>query len=189
MTDWTLLVPSAAIGGTPAASKAGSAISPPPPAMASTNPASMPAPARASKTSGSRVIRPRYRFQKDQDVAFGIMDQSHGNRVAVILPCYNEAPAIASVVAGFRAALPQATIYVFDNASTDGTADVARGAGATVMHVAQRGKGNVVRRMFADVEADVYVMAEGDGTYDASAAPAMVARLLADGLDMVVGCR
>jgi glycosyltransferase involved in cell wall biosynthesis len=117
------------------------------------------------------------------------MDQSHGNRVAVILPCYNEAPAIASVVAGFRAALPQAAIYVFDNASTDGTAEVARGAGATVIRVAQRGKGNVVRRMFADVEADIYVMADGDGTYEAAAAPAMIARLLTDGLDMVVGCR
>jgi glycosyltransferase involved in cell wall biosynthesis len=117
------------------------------------------------------------------------MDQSHGNRVAVILPCYNEAPAIASVVAGFRAALPHATVYVFDNASTDRTADVARAAGATVMRVAQRGKGNVVRRMFADVEADIYVMADGDGTYDAGAAPTMIARLLADRLDMVVGCR
>jgi len=117
------------------------------------------------------------------------MDQSHGNRVAVILPCYNEAPAVASVVAAFRSALPDAAVYVFDNASTDRTAEVARAAGATVMGVAQRGKGNVVRRMFADVEADIYVMADGDGTYDAGAAPVMIARLLGDGLDMVVGCR
>src|SRR3569832_1836057 len=117
------------------------------------------------------------------------MDQSHGNRVAVILPCYNEAPAIASVGAGFRAALPQSAIYVFDNAPTDGTAEVARGSGATVIRVAQRGKGNVVRRMFADVEADIYVMADGDGTYEAAAAPAMIARLLTDGRDMVAGCR
>jgi len=117
------------------------------------------------------------------------MDQSRGNRVAVILPCYNEAPAIASVVAGFRAALPEAAIYVFDNASTDGTADVARQAGATVVLVKHRGKGNVVRRMFADVEADIYLMADGDGTYDPAAARAVIDRLLAEGLDMVVGCR
>jgi glycosyltransferase involved in cell wall biosynthesis len=117
------------------------------------------------------------------------MDQSHGNRVAVILPCYNEAPAIASVVAGFRVALPHAAIYVFDNASTDRTADVARTAGATVMRVAQRGKGNVVRRMFADVEADIYVMADGDATYDAAAAPGLVAKLVEEQLDMVVGAR
>src|SRR3569833_352763 len=165
MTPWTLFVPSAAIGGTPAASSAGNPISPPPPAIASTKPASIPAPAKASRTSGSRVIWPRYRFHKDQDVAFEIMDQSHGNRVAVILPCYNEAPAIASVVAGFRAALPDAAIYVFDNASTDATAEVARGAGATVMRVVERGKGNVVRRMFADVEADIYVLVVGVGSF------------------------
>lgn len=117
------------------------------------------------------------------------MDHYRGNRVAVIFPCYNEAPAIASVVAGFRAALPQAAIYVFDNASTDDTATVARAAGATVKLVRQRGKGNVVRRMFADVEADIYLMADGDGTYDAGAARQMIDRLIDDGLDMVVGCR
>jgi glycosyltransferase involved in cell wall biosynthesis len=117
------------------------------------------------------------------------MDQYRGNRVAVILPCYNEAPAIASVVAGFRAALPEAAIYVFDNASTDGTAEAARAAGATVMNVTHRGKGNVVRRMFADVEADIYLMADGDGTYDPRAARQMIDTLLDGGLDMVVGCR
>ena len=117
------------------------------------------------------------------------MDQYRGNSVAVILPCYNEAPAIASVVAGFRAALPEATIYVFDNDSSDGTAEVARTAGATVLTVKHRGKGNVVRRMFADVEADIYLMADGDGTYDPGAARAMIEALLAGGLDMVVGCR
>jgi glycosyltransferase involved in cell wall biosynthesis len=119
----------------------------------------------------------------------GNMDQYRGNRVAVILPCYNEAPAIASVVAAFRAALPAAAIYVFDNASSDDTAAVARAAGAMVMTVTERGKGNVVRRMFADVEADIYLMADGDGTYDAGAARKMIDRLLDDGLDVVVGTR
>src|SRR5690606_18918441 len=114
------------------------------------------------------------------------MELYRGNRVAVILPCYNEAPAIASVVAAFRAALPAVTVHVFDNGSSDDTAAVARAAGATVTHVAERGKGNVVRRMFADVEADIYVMADGDGTYDAGAMPAMIDRLLNDGLDVVV---
>ncbi len=112
-----------------------------------------------------------------------------GNRLAVILPCYNEAAAIASVVARFREALPGAAIHVFDNASSDDTAAVARAAGARVTLVRNRGKGNVVRRMFADVEADIYVMADGDGTYDTGAAPQLVDRLLDEGLDMVVGCR
>jgi len=112
-----------------------------------------------------------------------------GNSIAVILPCFNEAPAIAGVVAGFRAALPEATIHVFDNGSTDDTAAVARAAGAEVIPVANRGKGNVVRRMFADVEADIFVMADGDGTYDASAARRLVDRLIDDRLDMVVGTR
>ena len=112
-----------------------------------------------------------------------------GNRVAVIVPCYNEAAAIASVVASFRAALPEASIHVFDNASTDGTGDIARRAGADVTLVRHRGKGNVVRRMFADVDADLYVMADGDGTYDADAARGMVDALLDQRLDMVVGTR
>ena len=112
-----------------------------------------------------------------------------GNRVAVIVPCYNEAAAIASVVASFRAALPEASIHVFDHASTDGTGDIARRAGADVTLVRHRGKGNVVRRMFADVDADLYVMADGDGTYDADAARGMVDALLDQRLDMVVGTR
>lgn len=112
-----------------------------------------------------------------------------GNRVAVILPCFNEAVVIASVIEAFRAALPEADIYVFDNASTDGTGAVAIAAGATVRRVVQRGKGNVVRRMFADVEADIYVMADGDGTYDASQSQALVGKLIEEGLDMVVGTR
>lgn len=110
-------------------------------------------------------------------------------RVAVLLPCYNEEAAIAQTIAGFRQHLPQAAIYVFDNNSRDRTVEVARDAGAIVRSVRQQGKGNVVRRMFADVDADVYVMADGDMTYDASAAPAMVAKLWDEQLDMVVGTR
>ena len=110
-------------------------------------------------------------------------------RVAVLIPCRDEAAAVPGVVAGFRAALPGATVYVYDNASTDHTAAVALEAGAVVRHEGLPGKGNVVRRMFADVEADAYVLVDGDGTYDASAAPAML-RLLLDGrLDMVTAVR
>lgn len=112
-----------------------------------------------------------------------------GNHVAVILPCFNEVLIIATVIADFRAALPEASIYVFDNASTDGTAEAARAAGAIVRHVPQRGKGNVVRRQFADVDADVYVMADGDGTYEAARSRALVDLLLDNELDMVVGTR
>lgn len=110
-------------------------------------------------------------------------------RIAVILPCYNEEAAIGQTVAAFRAALPGAVIYVYDNNSRDRTVEVARAAGAIVRGERMQGKGNVVRRMFADVDADLYVMADGDATYDASAAPRMIERMLADGLDMVVGTR
>jgi glycosyltransferase involved in cell wall biosynthesis len=110
-------------------------------------------------------------------------------RVAVLLPCYNEAATIARVVADFRTALPTARICVFDNASGDGTGEAARAAGAEVFFVAARGKGNVVRAMFADVDADVYVMADGDGTYDAASAPRLVAAVLDDRVDMAVGAR
>jgi glycosyltransferase involved in cell wall biosynthesis len=110
-------------------------------------------------------------------------------RIAVILPCYNEEAAIGQTVAGFRAALPGAAIYVYDNNSKDRTVDYARAAGAIVRTERMQGKGNVVRRMFADVDADVYVMADGDATYDAGAAPALVARLIDENLDMVVGSR
>src|SRR3982750_1781430 len=92
-------------------------------------------------------------------------------RIAVILPCYNEEAGMAETVAGFRAALPAATIYVYDNNSRDRTVELARAAGAVVRTERQQGKGNVVRRMFADVEADVYIMAAGDLPYDAKAAP------------------
>jgi glycosyltransferase involved in cell wall biosynthesis len=109
--------------------------------------------------------------------------------VAVIIPCFNEEVAIPKVVADFRAALPDATIYVYDNRSTDRTAEVAAAAGAVVRREHRAGKGNVVRRMFQDVEADVYVMVDGDDTYDAAVAPRLVACLLDERLDMVVGRR
>jgi len=110
-------------------------------------------------------------------------------RVAVLLPCYNEAAAIGGTVAQFAAALPGADIYVFDNNSVDGSAEMARAAGAIVRSVRQQGKGHVVRRMFADVEADIYVMADGDSTYEAAAAPALIAAMLDENFDMVVGAR
>jgi hypothetical protein len=110
-------------------------------------------------------------------------------RIAVLLPCHNEEHTIGHVVADFQEALPTATVYVYDNASTDRTAARARAAGAVVRREPRLGKGTVVGRMFADIDADVYVMADGDGTYDASAAPAMVRRLVHETLDMVVGCR
>jgi glycosyltransferase involved in cell wall biosynthesis len=110
-------------------------------------------------------------------------------RIAVLLPCYNEEAAIAQTVAGFRAALPGAAIYVYDNNSADRTREVAAEAGAIVRTERMQGKGHVVRRMFADVEADIYIMADGDSTYDASAAPELVRRLVEERLDMVVGAR
>jgi glycosyltransferase involved in cell wall biosynthesis len=110
-------------------------------------------------------------------------------RVAVLLPCYNEETAIGQTVAAFRAALPEALVYVYDNNSTDRTREVAAAAGAIVRTERMQGKGHVVRRMFADVEADIYVMADGDATYDASAAPVLIGRLVEERLDMVVGAR
>jgi glycosyltransferase involved in cell wall biosynthesis len=110
-------------------------------------------------------------------------------RIAVLLPCYNEEAAIERTVAGFRAAMPDATVYVYDNNSKDRTVELARTAGAVVRTESAQGKGHVVRRMFADIDADVYVMADGDLTYDPAAAPPMVALLLGDQLDMVVGTR
>lgn len=117
------------------------------------------------------------------------MDGLPRDRIAVILPCYDEAVTIAKVVRDFAQALPGARICVFDNASTDGTAEAARAAGAEVHTVPLRGKGNVIRRMFADVDADIYVMADGDGTYEAAAASRLVQKLCSEGLDMVVGSR
>ena len=110
-------------------------------------------------------------------------------RIAVLLPCFNEEAAIGATIAGFRSALPSAAIYVYDNNSRDRTREIAAEAGAIVRTERQQGKGHVVRRMFADVDADVYVMADGDLTYDAKAAPAMVDLLLGEEFDMVVGTR
>lgn len=114
---------------------------------------------------------------------------SNESKVAVLLPCYNEALSIRQVVKNFREALPGATIYVYDNCSSDNTIDEARAAGAEVREEPWPGKGNVVRRMFSDIEADIYVMADGDGTYDSSAAPLMIQQLVDKHLDMIVGTR
>ena len=110
-------------------------------------------------------------------------------RTAVLVPCYNEEAAIAKVVADFRRTLPDAEIYVYDNNSSDKTVAVARQAGAIVRTEPLQGKGNVVRRMFADVEADIYVLVDGDDTYDAASAPKMIAALRGSTLDMVNGSR
>lgn len=110
-------------------------------------------------------------------------------KIAVLLPCYNEASTIAKVVTDFRAALPEADIYVYDNNSTDGTAQVAQQAGAIVRHEPVQGKGNVIRRMFREVEADCYLMADGDDTYPAEQARQMVSPILEDHVDMVIGDR
>ncbi|HYI84079.1 MAG TPA: glycosyltransferase, partial [Acetobacteraceae bacterium] len=110
-------------------------------------------------------------------------------RVAVLIPCYNEEVAIPRVVAAFRAALPQATVYVYDNNSRDRTREAAIAAGAVVRTEPLQGKGHVVRRMFADIEADAYLLVDGDDTYDAAAAPEMVRQLLDERLDMVTGIR
>ena len=112
-----------------------------------------------------------------------------GLDIAVILPCYNEEAAIGAVVEGFRRELPQARIYVYDNNSKDRTSEVAAAAGAIVRAETLQGKGNVVRRMFADIDADIYLMCDGDITYDAASAPALIAKLVDENLDMVVGCR
>jgi glycosyltransferase involved in cell wall biosynthesis len=109
--------------------------------------------------------------------------------IAVLIPCYNEEKPIPGVIAAFRAALPDAAIYVYDNDSTDRTAEVARAAGAIVYRELEQGKGNVVRRMFSDVEADIYVLVDGDDTYEAGDSARMIDRLLTESLDMVTGCR
>jgi len=111
------------------------------------------------------------------------------SRIAVLVPCYNEEAAIGKVVADFRAALPEASIYVYDNNSTDRTVEAARKAGATVRREQHQGKGRVVRRMFTDIEADIYVLVDGDATYDAPSAPKMIEQLVADRLDMVCAVR
>jgi hypothetical protein len=113
----------------------------------------------------------------------------HDMRVAVLIPCYNEATAIAGVVTDFRAVLPGAAIIVYDNKSSDGTAEAARASAAVVRQEMLQGKGHVIRRAFADEEADIYILVDGDGTYDPATAPAMVEKLLSERLDMVTGTR
>lgn len=111
------------------------------------------------------------------------------DKIAVLIPCYNESKTVAKVVADFKAALPEAVIYVYDNNSTDGTAEIAAAAGAVVRHEYQQGKGNVIRRMFREIDARCYIMADGDDTYPAEFAPEMAAKVLERGVDMVVGDR
>ncbi len=117
------------------------------------------------------------------------MKHPYRGRVAVLVPCYNEAATVAQVVGDFLRELPEAQVYVFDNNSSDDTAALAARAGAEVRRVTHQGKGNVIRRMFADVEADVYLMVDGDGTYEAAAAAGLVQRLVDERLDMLVGSR
>ena len=109
--------------------------------------------------------------------------------IAVLLPCYNEAATIAATVADFRRVLPQARVYVYDNNSGDASIALATGAGAIVRREPRQGKGHVVRRMFADIDADIYLMCDADDTYEVAAAPRMIELLVSEGLDMVVGCR
>ena len=111
------------------------------------------------------------------------------DRIAVLIPCYNEAKTVAKVVTDFKAVLPEAVIYVYDNNSTDGTAELAAAAGAVVRHEYRQGKGNVVRRMFREIDAECYIMTDGDDTYPAEFAPAMVEKVLHHQADMVVGDR
>ena len=111
------------------------------------------------------------------------------DRIAVLIPCYNEAKTVAKVVTDFKAVLPEAVIYVYDNNSTDGTAELAAAAGAVVRHEYRQGKGNVVRRMFREIDAECYIMTDGDDTYPAEFAPAMVDKVLHHQADMVVGDR
>jgi glycosyltransferase involved in cell wall biosynthesis len=133
------------------------------------------------ETTGSDEQRPEH--------ATGTRMTSEVAHIAVLIPCYNEMVAIATVVGDLKAALPMADIYVYDNNSNDKTSELARAAGAIVRDELRHGKGNVVRRMFADVEADVYVLIDGDDTYDAAAAPFMVRKLVEEGLDLVSGRR
>ena len=111
------------------------------------------------------------------------------DKIAVLIPCYNESLTVAKVVSDWKQALPEATIYVYDNNSTDGTAEIARSAGAVVRHEYQQGKGNVIRRMFREIDAQVYIMVDGDDTYPADCAGEMVDLVLHKQSDMVIGDR
>ena len=110
-------------------------------------------------------------------------------KVAVLVPCYNEEGTIGKVASDFKQSVPDATVYVYDNNSTDRTVSVARAAGAVVRNEPRQGKGNVVRRMFADIDADIYVLVDGDATYEAEAAPRMLRRAIEENLDFVNGAR
>ena len=123
------------------------------------------------------------------DAPGALPDEMSGLEIAVLIPCYNEEASIASVVRDFRTALPGAGIYVYDNNSKDRTVELAREAGAVVRTEPLQGKGNVVRRMFADIEADVYVLVDGDDTYHAPSAPLLISKLVSEQLDMVNGAR
>jgi hypothetical protein len=146
-------------------------------------------------TNGSVLVRPASRAGTVDGLRAGMEAPSPASprpaapEVAVLLPCRNEEVTISKTVRDFRRVLPAATVYVYDNASSDRTAEAARSAGATVRHAPVPGKGNVLRRMFAEVDADVYVLADGDDTYDPSAAPELISRLCDNHLDMVVGRR
>ena len=118
-----------------------------------------------------------------------IEKNSPEKKIAILLPCHNEEASIATVVRGFKKCIPQAVIYVYDNNSTDRTHEIARAAGAIVRKERRQGKGHVIRRMFQDIDADIYIMADGDGTYHAESAPAMIELLEQNHLDMVVGIR
>lgn len=111
------------------------------------------------------------------------------HRIAVLIPCYNEAQTIEKVVTDFRKALPDAVVYVYDNNSTDGTAEIAARAGAVVRHEYLQGKGNVIRRMFREIDAACYIITDGDDTYPAEAAPEMARRVMEHQADMVIGDR
>ncbi|RMF06084.1 MAG: glycosyltransferase, partial [Alphaproteobacteria bacterium] len=138
---------------------------------------------------GERALPKLDRVREELDELLPQSSWVRNRSIAVLLPCYNEEAAIAGVVAGFRHALPSARIYVYDNNSTDGTREAAARAGAIVRSEPYQGKGNVVRRMLADIDADIYVMADGDATYDPAAAGKLIDRLASDNLDMVVGVR
>lgn len=118
-----------------------------------------------------------------------LIDNANRNDIAVLIPCYNEEAAISDVITGFRNVLPNCSIYVYDNNSSDATIEKARNAGAIVRSESRQGKGHVVRRMFADIDAEIYVIVDGDATYDVERAPDMINTLVQQGLDMVVGVR
>lgn len=129
------------------------------------------------------------RVRDEIDDLFPQSTMVRNRSIAVLLPCYNEETAIAGVIDGFKRALPGARIYVYDNNSTDGTFEAAVAAGAIVRRETLQGKGNVVRRMLADIEADIYILADGDATYDPTAAGALIEALVTRNLDMMVGTR